>query len=160
MKVVFKTKKNALSNSDDLKETAIIWDELAQDLNRPPRIVNHHWLDFILPLLTRYEAGFLKVDFKIWLLEYCIRYDIQYPQNAEWKKISSSPEFFGTTSNYLCYVYMIIRGNTKRAYKLGEKEVTTKVMLERLKTQTTRNPRTNKGEEDILDYYENVIKKN
>ena len=124
------------------------------------KYVYYHWVYIIQPLLTRYEAGVLEVDFKIPLLEYCIRYNIQYPQNADWKKISSSPEFFGTTSHYLSYVYRSIRGNTKRAYKLGEKEVTTKVMLERLKTQTTMKPRTNKGEKDILDYYENAIKKN
>ena len=29
------------------------------------------------------------------LLEYCIKSDIQYPQNAYWKKISSGPEFLG-----------------------------------------------------------------
>jgi len=160
MKAVFKTNRNALSNSDDVTESAIIWDELAQELNRPPKIVHQHWLYIIQPLLTRYEAGVLEVDFKIPLLEYCIKSDIQYPQNADWKKISSSPEFFGTTSHYLGYVYNNIRTSTKRAYKLGEKEVTTKVMLERLKTQTTMKPRTNKGEKDILDYYENVIKKN
>jgi len=160
MKAVFKTNKNALFNSDDVTVRAIILDEIAQELNRPPKVVYHHWLHVIQPLLTRYEAGVLEVDFKIPLLEYCIKSDIQYPQNADWKKISSSPEFFGTTSHYLSYVYNMIRNDTQKIYKLGQKEVTTKVMLERLKTQTTRKPRTNKGEEDILDYYENVIKKN
>jgi len=160
MKAVFKTNKNALFNSDDVTVRAIILDEIAQELNRPPKVVYHHWLHVIQPLLTRYEAGVLEVDFKIPLLEYCIKSDIQYPQNADWKKISSSPEFFGTTSHYLCNVYRMIRNDTQKIYKLGQKEVTTKVMLERLKTQTTRKPRTNKGEEDILDYYENVIKKN
>ena len=133
MKAVFKTNKNALSNSDDVTETAIIWDELAQELNRPPKCVHRHWLDIIQPLFTRYEAGVLDVDFKIPLLEYCIKYDIQYPQNADWKKISSRPEFFGTTSLYLSNVYRHIRDSTKAYYKLGGKEVTTKVMLERQK---------------------------
>jgi len=159
MKDVFKTNKNALSNSDDVTERAIIWDELAQELNRPPKYVYRHWLDIIRPLLTRYEAGVLDVDFKIPLLEYCIKYDIQYPQNADWKKISSRPEFFGTTSLYLSNVYRHIRDSTKAYYKLGGKEVTTKVMLEYQKNVNSK-PRRNKGEKDILDYYENSIKKN
>ena len=159
MKAVFKTNKNVLSNSDDVTETAIIWDELAQELNRPPKYVHRHWLDIIRPLLTRYEAGVLDVDFKIPLLEYCIKYDIQYPQNADWKKISSRPEFFGTTSCYLSNVYRHIRDSTKAYYKLGGKEVTTKVMLEYQKNVKSK-PRRNKGEKDILDYYENSIKKN
>ena len=65
MKAVFKTNKNALSNSDDIKESAIIWDELPHELNRPPKYVKAHWLFFIQPLLTRYEAGVLEVDFEI-----------------------------------------------------------------------------------------------
>jgi len=158
MKAVFKTNENALSNSDDLQFTAIIWDELAQELNRPPKNIYDHWLFFIQPLLIRYEACVLEVDFKIPLLEYCNKSNIQYPQNADWKKISSSPEFFGTTSHYLSAVYRNIRENTKAFYKLGEKEVTTKVMLERQKTLRTK--KQNKGEKDILDYYENAIKKN
>jgi len=157
IKAVFETNKNALSNSDDVQFTAIIWDELAQELNRPPKILHEHWLNCIQPLLTRYEAGVLEVNFKIPLLEYCMRSDIQYPQNADWKKISRSPEFFGTTSNYLSCIYGSIRNDTKRAYKLGGEEVTTKVMLERQKTLRICKPRTNK---DILDYYENAIKKN
>ena len=158
MKAVFKTNENALSNSDDLQFTAIIWDELAQELNRPPKNIYDHWLFFVQPLLIRYDAGVLEVDFKIPLLEYCNKSNIQYPQNADWKKISSSPEFFGTTSHYLSAVYRNIRENTKAFYKLGEKEVTTKVMLERQKTLRTK--KQNKGEKDILDYYENAIKKN
>jgi len=159
---VFQTNKSALSNSDDLTQIAIIWDELAQELNRPPKNVHDHWLTLIKPILTRHEAGVLEADFKIPLLEYCLKLDIQYAQNADWKKISRSPEFFGTTSSYLSCLYNSIRSNTKRklAYELDEKEVTTKVMLERLKTQTTLKLRTNKREKEILDYYENAIKKN
>ena len=162
LKAVFQTNKSALSNSDDLTQIAIIWDELAQELNRPPKNVHDHWLTLIKPILTRHEAGVLEADFKIPLLEYCLKLDIQYAQNADWKKISRSPEFFGTTSSYLSCLYNSIRSNTKRklAYELDEKEVTTKVMLERLKTQTTLKLRTNKREKEILDYYENAIKKN
>jgi len=159
MKAVFKTNKNALSNSDDVTETAIIWDELAQELDRRPKYVHYHWQFFIQPLLTRYEAGVLDVDFKILLLEYCMKYDIQYPQNADWKEISRSPEFFGTTPYYLSHVYSRIRDNTKAFYKLGVKEVTTKVMLEYRKNVKSK-PWKNKREKDILDYYENAIKKN
>jgi len=159
MKAVFKTNKKALSNSDDLTVTAIIWDELAQELNRPPKYIYDHWQKFIQPLLTRYEAGVLEVDFKIPLLEYCIKSDIQYPQNANWKKISSSPEFLGTTSHYLKVIYATIRRQTKAFYKLSDKDVTTKVMLEYKKTVRTRKPPTHKGEKDMLDYYENYIKR-
>jgi len=159
MKAVFKTNGNALSNSDDVTETANIWDELAKELNRPPRILYFHWRNFIQPLLTRYEAGVLDVDFKTPLLEYCIKYDIQYPQNANWKEITRSPEFFGTTARYLSLVYNHIRRNTRAFYKLGEKEVTTKVMLEYRKNVNSK-PKPNKKEKDILDYYKNAIKKN
>ena len=159
MKAVFKTNKKSLYNSDDVTTSAIIWDELAQELNRPAKHVYYHWLFFIQPLLTRHEAGVLDVDFKIPLLEYCVKSDIQYPQSANWKNISKSPEFFGTTPCYLSFTYGYIRRNTKAAYKLDDKEVTTKVMLERLKSLRSMK-RKNKSEEDILDYYENVIKKN
>jgi len=159
MKAVFKTNKNALSNSDDVTVTANIWEELAKELNRPPRNVHFHWQEFIQPLLTRYEAGVLDVDFKTPLLEYCIKYDIQYPQNANWKEITRSPEFFGTTARYLSLVYNHIRRNTRAFYKLGEKEVTTKVMLEYRKNVNSK-PKPNKKEKDILDYYKNAIKKN
>ena len=157
MKAVFKTNKKSLYNSDDVTTTAIIWDELAQELNRPAKHVYYHWLFFIQPLLTRYEAGVLDVDFKIPLLEYCVKSDIQYPQSANWKNISRSPEFFGTTPCYLSFTYGCIRRHTKYAYKLDDKEVTTKVMLERQKSLRSMKPRKNK---DILDYYENIIKKN
>jgi len=160
IKTVFQKNKNALANTDDpLYGTANIWNELAQDLNRPPKNVIDHWLFILQPLLTRYEAGVLEVDFKIPLLEYCIENDIQYPQNANWKEISRCPQFYGTTPLYLSYIYKNIRQNTKTSNKIRDNSITTVMMLE-YQTSTGQKKRNNKEENDILDCYKNAIKKN
>jgi len=160
IETVFHKNKNALANTDDpLYGTANIWNELAQDLNRPPKNVIDHWLFLLQPLLTRYEAGVLEVDFKIPLLEYCIENDIQYPQNANWKEISRCPQFYGTTPLYLSYIYKNTRQNTKKSNKIRDNSITTVMMLE-YQTSTRQKKRNNKEETDILDYYKNAIKKN
>ena len=120
----------------------------------------------VQPFLRRYEAGVLDVDLRIPLLEYCIMNDIKYPQNANWLKISKEPKFVGTTPYYLSLIYKSIRINAKGSIYEGraDHEITTKAMLEYQKTRRAMSKPGDKTqsqiwEKEVLDYYENVIKK-
>ena len=120
----------------------------------------------VQPFLRRYEAGVLDVDLRIPLLEYCIMNDIKYPQNANWLEISKEPEFVGTTPYYLSQTYNRVRTHAKNSiYKdRADHEVTTKALLEYQKTRKTLSKPSDKTqrkiwEKEVLEYYENVIKK-
>jgi len=162
---VYAINNNALS--EDFTIPSNVWHELSNCLNRPRYHVFMHWLARLQPLLTRYEAGVLEVDFKIPLLKYCISKDIMYSQNANWVEISKDPQFAGTTPSYLTNLYKSIRYKTKQSpsYK-GRKdhEITTKVMLEYELTKKAVSKLSDKTkskvwEKCVLDYYENYIKK-
>jgi len=159
---VFAANKNAL---EDIKMESNVWADLANCLNRPRDYVSDHWLYPLQPLLTRYEAGVLDVDFKIPLLKYCISKDIMYAQNANWSEISKDPNFPGTTPTYLSKFYGIMRGDAKKSpsYKgRADHEITTKVMLEYQMTKKTLKLSDKNQfkvwEKCVLDYYENDIK--
>jgi len=164
---LFEVNKQALYDAENLRYSSEVWVQLANSLNRPYFLVFDHWLERLQPILRRYEAGVLDVDFKIPLLEYCIINDIKYPQNANWLEISKEPEFVGTTPSYLSKIYSYIRTKTAKnsIYKgRADHEVTTKEMLEYLKTRKALSKPSDKSqqkiwEKEVLDYYENVIKK-
>ena len=98
---LFEVNKKALFEAENLKITSEVWVQLANYLNRPYIIVFNHWSRCLQPILRKYEAGVLDVDFRIPLLEYCIKNDIKYPQNANWVEISKDLDFVGTTPFYL-----------------------------------------------------------
>ena len=165
MNLVFEVNKKALFDAENIRQTSEIWAQLANDLNRIDVRVFYHWLFVLQPFLRRYEAGVLDVDFRIPLLEYCIKNDIKYPQNANWVEISKEPEFAGTTPSYLSKIYLNIRKHTKRSIYKGraDHEVTTKELLEYQKTRKVYSKPSDKTqhkiwEKEVLDYYENVIK--
>jgi len=162
---VFAANKNALLDTEDINITSNVWSQLANNLKRPYTNVYIHWTGRLQPLLTRYEANVLDVDFRIPLLQHCISEDIKYPQNANWLEISKNPKFVGTTPVYLALVFKITRMNTKAKNKeLKDHEITSEVMLQFLMTKRAykkQNDKTcfKKGEKDVLVYYDNVIKK-
>ena len=153
-------------DAENLRITSEVWVQLANSLNRPYVLVFDHWSHRLQPILRRYEAGVLDMDFRIPLLEYCIINDIKYTQNANWVKISEEPEFVGTTPDYLSKIYRSIRNEAKRSIYKGraDHEVTTKALLEYQKTRKTLSKPSDKTqqknwEKEVLEYYENVIKK-
>jgi len=162
---VFAINNNALS--EDFTIPSNVWYELSNCLNRPRSHVLSHWMARLQPLLTRYEAGVLEVDFEIPLLKYCISKDIMYSQNANWVEISKDHQFMGTTPSYICCLYKSMRYKTKRSPSnkgREDHEITTKVMLEyELTKKATTKPsdktKTKVWEKCVLDYYENYIKK-
>ena len=152
-------------DAQNLGITSEIWVQLANSLNRPYVLVFDHWSVRLQPILRRYEAGVLDMDFRIPLIEYCIINAIKYPQNANWGEISKEPEFVGTTPYYLSKIYSCIRTDAKNSIYKGraDHEVTTKEMLEYLKTRKAYSKPSDKTqykiwEKEVLDYYENVIK--
>jgi len=162
---LFESNKKALFESENLGITSEVWVELANNLKRPDHYVYYHWFKVLQPILRRYEAGVLDVNFRIPLLEYCIINDIKYTQNANWVKISVEPEFVGTTPDYLSKIYRSIRNEAKRSIYKGraDHEVTTKALLEFQKTRKVQSKPSDKTqhkilEKEVLDYYENVIK--
>merc|ERR1719342_1447757 len=162
---LFEANKKALYDAENLGYSSEVWVQLANSLNRPYALVFDHWRVRLQPILRRYEAGVLDMDFRIPLLEYCIRNDIKYPQNANWVEISKEPEFVGTTTLYLSYLYNRVRAHAKNSIYKGraDHEVTTKEMLEYLKTRKAYSKPSDKTQhkiwgKEVLDYYENVIK--
>jgi len=163
---LFEVNKKALFEAENLKITSEVWVQLANYLNRPYIIVFNHWSRCLQPILRKYEAGVLDVDFRIPLLEYCIKNDIKYPQNANWVEISKDLDFVGTTPFYLSRIYSVIRTDAKKSICEGKEdhEVTTEALLEFQKTRKARSKPSDKTqqkiwEKEVLDYYENVIKK-
>jgi len=163
---LFEANKKALFDAENLGITSEVWVQVANYLDRPNVRVYYHWLERLQPLLRRYEAGVLDVYFKIPLLEYCIMNDIKYTQNANWLEISKEPEFVGTTPYYLSHTYNSLRTHAKNSiYKdRADHEVTTKALLEYQKTRKTLSKPSDKTqrkiwEKEVLEYYENVIKK-
>jgi len=162
---VFAANKNALLDAEYINVTSNVWSQLANNLKRPYINVYNHWTGRLQPLLTRYEANVLDVDFRIPLLQHCISEDIKYPQNANWLEISKNPKFVGTTPVYLGLVFKITRMSTKAKNKeLKDHEITSEVMLQFLMTiraYKKQNDQTcfKKWEKDVLVYYDNVIKK-
>jgi len=163
---LFEANKKALFDAQNLGITSEIWVQLANSLNRPNARVYFHWMERLQPILRKYEAGVLDMDFRIPLLEYCIINDIKYPQNANWGEISKEPEFVGTTPHCLSRIYNRVRNHAKSSIYKGraDHEVTTKALLEYLKTRKTLSKPSDKTqqknwEKEVLEYYENVIKK-
>jgi len=165
---VFAANKNALYATEDFKISSNVWSELANCLKRPRDYVYIHWLLRLQPLLTRYEAGVLDVDFSIPLLKYCISKNIMYAQNANWSEISRDPQFVGTTPSYLGYIYRNMRYITKKSPSCKgreDHEITTKVILEyqmmtkRAQSKPSDQTKNKILETSVLDHYENDIKK-
>jgi len=163
---LFEVNKKALFEAENLKITSEVWVQLANYLNRPYIIVFNHWSRCLQPILRKYEAGVLDVDFRIPLLEYCIKNDIKYPQNANWVEISKDLDFVGTTPFYLSQIYSVIRTDAKKSIFEGkaDHEVTTEALLEYQKTRKAKSKPSDKTqqkiwEKEVLAYYENVIKK-
>ena len=163
---LFEANKKALFDAQNLGITSEIWVKLANSLNRPNVRVYFHWMERLQPILRKYEAGVLDMDFRIPLLEYCIINDIKYPQNANWGEISKEPEFVGTTPHCLSRIYNRVRNHAKSSIYKGraDHEVTTKALLEYLKSRKTLSKPSDKTqqknwEKEVLEYYEDLIKK-
>ena len=103
LKIIRKVLEVEETEVKDIKlgTSAEVWQQLGDDLSRNPLNIYKHWVRFLQPTLTRYEAGVLDIDFRELLIDHFVDNNIMFSQEANWEEIVKDQKFQGTTPIYL-----------------------------------------------------------
>ena len=133
-----------------------ILENLSEVLQRKPRNISTHWICELQPILTRYEANVLDVDFRHVLINYCVDNGIIYNQDADWSSIIQEPMFKGTTKPYLAKMYANVKVCARQCNpKLTRLELTSETLQKYLNTHArTQSSREGRQEiDDLISFY-------
>ena len=145
---------------DNKSVSSDVFDALGAELNRNPNSVQLHWTQIIHPLITRYEADVLDLDFRFILIDYLVENGITFSLEADWKMIVKDPRFHGTTPAYLSYIHKsIIRSTTRKYSSLKRSQVTSDTINKFMKTGSRSKKPLDKSDIDLLEFYKEAISK-
>ena len=139
-----------------------ILENLSEVLQRKPRNISTHWICELQPILTRYEANVLDVDFRHILITYCVDNGIIYNQDADWSSIIQEPMFKGTTKPYLAKIYANVKVCAQQCNpKLTRVELTSETLQKYLNTHArTQSSREGRQEiDDLISFYNELATK-
>ena len=137
-----------------------VFDALGAELNRNPNSVQHHWTQIIHPLITRYEADVLDVDFRFILIDYLVENGITFSLEADWNMIVKDPRFHGTTPAYLSHIHKsMIRSTTRKYSSLKRSQVTSDIIKKFMETGSRCRKPLDKSDIDLLEFYKEAISK-
>ena len=154
LEAIFNHNKNGANLSKVDNE---ILEKLSEVLKRKPRSIQKHWSCALQPILTRYEAGVLDVDFRHVLINYCVEKKIVYSQDADWSLISKEPMFKGTTPGYLSTVYRSLKLSTKQNNKKLTKAQLTSEALQNFLNNHGKSRRIRQDVDELLSFYHGLI---
>jgi len=160
LKEVFSLHKNILKG-----ETLSInnWEHIATKLHRNHYYLYNHWRLVLHPMLTRYQAGTLHVDFREVLINHLVEQGIEQAQEVDWQTIVKLDEFAGTTPLYLQRKYHDMRKATGKMYPDLSPDLITSRDIRKYLDNSVRNgtpAKRREREENLINFYtKNILNK-
>ena len=144
-----------LSNNINALDSYVIdkgtLENLSEVLQRKPRNILTHWICELQPILTRYEANVLDVDFRRILINYCVDNGIIYNQDADWSSIIQEQVFKGTTKPFLAKTYANLKVCARQCNPELKKIQLTSETLKKYLSAHARTQSSRKGRQEIDD---------